>query len=111
MGHSFPPSHRFHDRWEYNSIRKMGRKISTPHFIVYVQHNENEPIRLGITVSRKVGGAVQRNRIKRLIREFFRLNYPLFPLYTNLSIIAKKGATDISLADIYRELKFLFATE
>ena len=55
--------------------------------------------RLGIAVSRRVGGAVQRNRIKRVIREYFRLNSKVFPS-GDCVVIPGGGAAELSNAQI-----------
>ena len=60
-------------------------------------------MRLGITVSRKVGNAVTRNHIKRLLREFFRQNKDLFPP-ADYNIIAKQGAARLVFRGLCEEL-------
>lgn len=59
--------------------------------------------RLGITVSRKVGNAVVRNRAKRLIREAFRATRSLWPADVDLVVIVKRGPADAKLADVIAE--------
>jgi ribonuclease P protein component len=66
--------------------------------------NANAPARLGLTVSQKVGGAVRRNRVKRLLREVFRRERALFPRGAELVVIAKAGATIDGFAAVRDEL-------
>jgi ribonuclease P protein component len=61
--------------------------------------------RLGLTVSRRVAGAVLRNRLKRRLRECFRLTLrPLLPRDTDLVVIARRGAADLPSAALCAEL-------
>jgi ribonuclease P protein component len=59
--------------------------------------------RLGITVSRKVGNAVKRNRIKRWIREVFRSHPALFSERVDIVVIAKRNIEDFSFENIREE--------
>lgn len=65
--------------------------------------------RLGLTVSRRVGGAVVRNRVKRRLREWFRQHRSGCPAGKDLVIIARPAAASISAADLARELATSFA--
>jgi ribonuclease P protein component len=88
-------------------VRRNGKKIHTRHFILYCLTRPDGPSRLGLTVSRKIGGAVQRNALKRLLREFFRKNQFCLPPHTDLSVIAKIGAAELGYAAVSEELRFL----
>ena len=74
----FPASKRLKRRTDFLNVYKNGHRYSGSIFNIYVfKHNHTEG-RLGITVPRRVGKAVLRNRIKRIIREYFRKNPELF---------------------------------
>ncbi len=71
-GQRFRPQDRIRKRSEYQAIYDKGQKISSGSFVLFVMRNDLGRPRLGITVTRRIGGAVQRNRAKRLLREIFR---------------------------------------
>lgn len=60
--------------------------------------------RFGFSVSRRVGNSVVRNRVKRRLREFVRLNRSEFSAARDFVVIAKPGAANLSCAEISREL-------
>jgi ribonuclease P protein component len=59
--------------------------------------------RLGLVVTRRLGKAVQRNRVKRVLREFFRRHRAGLPA-ADLVIMAKKGAADLAYQQVQEEL-------
>ncbi|NOQ52428.1 MAG: ribonuclease P protein component [Desulfuromonadaceae bacterium] len=105
MDHCFPKTYRLRKTWEYQRIWKMGCKLHTSHFILLLKLNADKRSRLGLTVSRKVGNAVDRNRVKRFLREYFRQNHHRFAAPVDLSLIAKKGAAALSSKQICTELE------
>ncbi|HXX70052.1 MAG TPA: ribonuclease P protein component [Polyangiaceae bacterium] len=93
---------------EFMRGQRLGRRVGTPHFVLLVsaQPNEAKPPatpRLGLVVSRKIGTAVCRNRIKRICRECFRTWPDLLPPGTDLIAIAKPGAQELKLAHVRDE--------
>lgn len=84
---------RLRDRRDYQRLAKTGRRASSSNFVVLaVQRDDTSGPRLGITASRRVGGAVQRNRVKRRIREWFRSSKTSLSGGLDLVVIARRGA-------------------
>ncbi len=107
MKQKFPKACRLLKSWEFRCVWKMGCKLHTPHFILLKMDNSANSPRLGVTVSKKVGNAVERNRIKRLVRESFRNNLHLINRPVDVSIIAKRGTAALSATQIFSELERL----
>lgn len=104
----FPSSKRILARCDFQSVWARGIKFHTDHFLVVVVTKSCGPTRLGITASRKIGGAVKRNRVKRLLREFFRLNYSSIKNNVDISIIAKRDSPFLNYSQVHHELNKLF---
>lgn len=107
LGYILPRTNRIRCSADYRFMRNQGRRRHTQNFIVYTFVRKNSPARLGLTVSRKVGRAVTRNRVKRLLREFFRLHQPLMVPGRDVSIVAKPGADQLDYWQVCEELMFL----
>ncbi len=101
---SFPKTARLRKRIEFQRLSRHGKKFQFSHFVVIKKCNDKGETRLGITVSSKVGNAVVRNRIKRLVREFFRRCRGELAAGSDILVIAKKGATNLSLSDVEKEM-------
>lgn len=100
----FPPERRLRRREEFQRVWQRGDKRHSRYFITAVVEKTEGPSRLGVTVSRKVGGAVERNRVKRILREFFRTHQNQLAGFVDLSVVAKRGAAGLSSEEIGREL-------
>ena len=70
---SFPKSRRLLRKAEFDAVFAAKHSAADRMLVVYARPNDAGHPRLGLVVSRKVGGAVRRNRWKRLLREAFRL--------------------------------------
>jgi ribonuclease P protein component len=104
---SLPRRERVRKRREYVAVQGQGRKLHTDSFLVFCQPRAQSPTRLGITVSKKVGGAVERNRVKRLVREVFRRNKALFPQGLDIVFVAKRAAVEADFEQVTREIERL----
>ncbi len=92
------------------AIQRQGRRCHSQHFTFLFRRNQLGLSRLGITASRKVGSAVKRNRIKRLLREFFRLNKASLGCFGDILLIVRKGIPDLSYQEVKIELDELLTT-
>lgn len=87
-------------------MQSQGQRASTPHFTLLVApcaEGSDGPSRLGIVVTKKIGNAVARNRVKRVCRECFRQWPDYVPGGIDLVVIAKEGAPELGLAAVRGE--------
>lgn len=99
----YPKDERLRCRSDYLQLAARGHKVHTASFIIVWAGSERQQTRFGATVSRKVGNAVVRNRLKRCLREYYRHHKSMFTA-ADFNIIAKQRAASLSSAEITREL-------
>jgi len=104
----FSKADRLLRRSEFIELSKNGKKIQNQEFIAIFSSSRIYRTRLGITASKRVGKANERNKIKRRIREFFRLNRHNISGFWDINIIVKKQAAGLSSDRVNRSLKDLF---
>jgi ribonuclease P protein component len=102
---SFPAFLRVKRRSSFTWAKEKGQKVFSKHFLVIALKQPQGPTRLGITITTKVHRrAVQRNRLKRRIREVFRRAYTSLRPSFDLVVIARLGATDLDYRSVEKEL-------
>jgi ribonuclease P protein component len=104
---SFAAADRLHRSAEFIRLQRSGVRFQSPHFVLYAGRLEHEPgrSRLGVTVSRRIGDAVVRNRVKRRVREIFRtVVRDNLPAGTSIVVIARAGAGALATPAINDEL-------
>jgi ribonuclease P protein component len=82
---------------EFERVYRQGRSLANRHFVVYCFSNPtSERPRLGLSVSRKVGGAVQRNHVKRLLREAFAQVQEELDCHHDVVVVARPGSHELA---------------
>lgn len=99
------PELRLKKRAEFSEIQGKGPKFYTKHFLVLVSPGRTPVSRIGITVTTKIDKrSVARNKLKRRIREIFRLNRYRLRSNFDIVVIARQSSVACSYEDIRREI-------
>lgn len=106
-GEAFPASRRIRKRSEFLVIQRDGRAFRTPHFVLLVHprppSERDEPSRLGIVATKKIGHSPARNRGKRLCREVFRRSGDVVPAGFDCVVLLRAGAHELGFDAVKRE--------
>jgi ribonuclease P protein component len=90
--HRFPPECRLRRPADFDRTYKRRRSASDGRIVLYGCENGLDYCRIGLSVSSRLGGAVVRNRWKRLLREAFRLRRDEFPKAIDLVVVPRVGS-------------------
>ena len=96
----FPPKYRLERKSEFERAFKEGIKLVSAGIIVYFANNGFDYSRIGISVSKKFGSAVRRNRFKRRVREAFRLNRSGIPGGLDIVVLPAKEAGSVPFENL-----------
>ena len=104
----FTPAHRLHRKAEFDLLYREGRRYADNFFLALARDNSLAHPRLGLSISAKaVGNAVNRNRVKRVVRESFRLNLTRLPA-ADIVINARGSAKTAENEFLMRSLEQLW---
>ncbi|MBM4235064.1 MAG: ribonuclease P protein component [Firmicutes bacterium] len=98
------PLFRLKKNWEFKRVYRYGRTVVSKNIVLYYCPNGSECNRIGFSISKKVGGSVIRNRIKRFFKEaFLNLENRLKKGY-DIILIARNPSADLDFHEALREL-------
>ena len=92
---------------DFHVVYRRGKAFANKYLVMYVLENGTDCNRLGISVSKKVGNSVVRHRVKRLIKESYRLHEGVFNSGLDIVIIARQSAATVGFFEVERALLHL----
>lgn len=98
---------RLKKKYQFNYVYRVGKSVGGKLMILYYCPSKNINVKVGISVSKKLGHAVVRNRTKRRIREAIYPHLTKLKPNFNVVVIAKNAIADASFSDITSELNYL----
>jgi ribonuclease P protein component len=104
---SFTKNERITQPQDFRRVMKLGSRLPSRNFVLFIQKNEETSHRLGIVVKKEIGPATYRNRMKRYLREFFRLHKHQIKGSCDIILMVKKGCTVNRYREAEEELKRL----
>jgi len=105
--HAFPREERLTRRAEFLRIYKEGKKYVGRTYVLYVLDSPGQGRKVGFTVSRKVGKAVTRNRVKRVMREVYRQCRPQLVTDVQFVLVARPAAAKLSYQEAWAAIHLL----
>ncbi|MCE5334625.1 MAG: ribonuclease P protein component [Desulfobacteraceae bacterium] len=108
----FRPHERIRSSADFQRVKNAGKRAKTPHFGLNFIPNDLDNHRLGLIVLKRFWCAAKRNRIKRVIREWFRLNKDRIPKPAkDIVVIARPGAEKLKPLDFGKEFSRVFGMQ
>lgn len=93
---------------EFQIVFKNGKSRANKYFVMYVRKNGTSINRIGVSVSKKVGNSVIRHKVKRLVKESYRLHEDMFNSGLDIVVIARKGADELDFFNTEKSILNLF---
>jgi ribonuclease P protein component len=105
---TFSRSERLHKRADFDRVYSEGRRIASSPLVLFFCPSPSEKARLGVSVGKKIGKAVVRNRVKRLLREAFRLNKHQLNKGYDVLLVTRPGAERLRFREVEAAVLGLF---
>lgn len=93
---------------DFKRLYYRGKYVACHNVVIYAQKNRLGRTRIGLTCGKSVGGAVLRNRAKRLMRESFRILSPRICDSFDIVIVARSKIADKKCGEVLRDVKYAF---
>ena len=94
---------RLKKRYQFNYVYKSGDHYSGEHIVLYVVSSKTKSIKVGLAVTKKVGHAVVRNKIRRRLREIVKSQIPKLKQSYNIIVVAKENISSASFEKLSNE--------
>lgn len=98
---------RLKKSWEFKYVYRYGKTLVTRNAVLYFCTNKTDEIRLGFSISKKVGNSVKRHRIKRIYREAFSHIHEQIKQGYDFILVARKPAVEMNYHRAKEELLYL----
>ena len=105
---TFPKRERILRPGEFRELYREGTRYSVGEFLLFVKNGYEGPPRLGLSVSRRIGTATVRNRMKRYVREVFRTHKGELKRGIKMLIVARPGSEQLDFAQCRERVLKLF---
>lgn len=97
--------YRLRNKRDFSIVYRYGQSVANQQLVLYhLKQKKNEHFRLGISCSKKIGKAVVRNRMRRLLKEIIRRNRTLIPVGIDLIFIVRKAAVDFDYQQLEKSV-------
>lgn len=109
--YSFTKAERLTKNSEFRRVFRKGKSFSNSCLKVYIHPTnflEDKPVRLGLVLTRKLGKAVKRNKLKRRLREFFRLHKHLLKPGLEIIFLPRDRAIDRNYDELEKSIISIF---
>lgn len=106
--YKFRKADRIRKTHDFKELSKSGRRYVDKYFVIIYRYSASKKNRLGITASKKIGNAAARNRIKRVVREYFRTHRGQLHADLEFNVIARSITAKMSNANVRNQLEIGF---